>query len=183
MNRRNGFTLIELMIVIAVAAVLLSVAVPSFQETVRNNRLAANVNEVISALNMARSEAIKRGAPVTVCKGTAAGCNTAAAWENGWVVFADGAGNIGTIDSGTGTCLPTEDCLLRVYTRLSANYSLDGDIAVTDRVTYNTRGMSAAGTLVMCDERGFGQHARAIAIARTGRVQTQSASSLGSCQI
>lgn len=171
-----GFTLIELIVTIAVAAILLGVAVPSFQETIKNNRMAANVNEFIAALNLARSEAIKRGVPVTVCKGNAAACNNAARWDDGWIVFADGAGAAGTVNAGTGACLPTEDCILRVYPALDATYSFGGSSpAMVNRVTYDPKGFSAAGHLVMCDDRGFGENGRAIVIARTGRAQTMKA--------
>ena len=66
----NGFTLLELMTAIAVMAVLLSVGVPSFIQIVRNNRITAQTNEMVAALNIARSESIKRGIPVSVCSST-----------------------------------------------------------------------------------------------------------------
>lgn len=185
MRFSRGFTLIELVVTIAVAAILLGVAVPSFQEIIKNNRMAANVNEFISALNLARSEAIKRGVSVTVCwSGDGAACGAGGTnWMNGWIVFAENAGNIGTANLGTGACLLTEDCLLRVYPALSAGYTFDGNNPVTNRITYNSRGMSAAGTLVMCDDRAFGAKARAVVIARTGRAQamTATASSVQAC--
>ncbi|MGB5065269.1 MAG: GspH/FimT family pseudopilin, partial [Candidatus Competibacter sp.] len=68
MNRKSGFTLIELMITVALAAIVLTLGVPAFQETIRNNRLATTVNDFISSLNLTRSEAIKRGTRVTLCK-------------------------------------------------------------------------------------------------------------------
>ncbi|MGI8739797.1 MAG: GspH/FimT family pseudopilin [Gammaproteobacteria bacterium] len=157
-----GFTLVELVVTIAISAILLTTAIPSFQALIQTNRMAANVNEFIGALNLARSEAIKRGVDVTVCKGTAASCNPDADWENGWIVFSDLNGNI-TINAG--------DEVLRVYPALDAGYTFYGNNNVTNRVTYNPKGMCAMGTLVMCDARGFDE-ARAVVIARTGRAQT-----------
>ena len=62
----RGFTLIELMVTIAVVAILTTVAVPGFRDLIRNNRVTTQTNEVVSALNFARTEAIKRGRSVTV---------------------------------------------------------------------------------------------------------------------
>lgn len=183
-----GFTLVELIITIAIAAILLAVGIPSFQEIIKTNRMAANVNEFIAALNLARSEAIKRGVAVTVCKGTSTGCINSSAWQNGWIVFSDSAGTAGVLNAGTGACLATEDCILRVYPALSVGYTFDGNNNVTNRVTYDPRGMiNTMGTLVMCDDRGFGENARAVVIARTGRSRavraTEPTPALAGCQI
>ncbi|MCB1919531.1 MAG: GspH/FimT family pseudopilin [Candidatus Competibacteraceae bacterium] len=92
MNRQRGFTLIELIITMAIAAIVLTVGVPSFQAMMRNNRAATYTNQFMSALNLARSEAIKRGWRVVLCPGNQAGCN-GNAWGNGWIVFIDADAN------------------------------------------------------------------------------------------
>ena len=66
-TRQPGFSLIELMITIVVAAVLLAVAVPSFRNLILSNELTTTTNEWVTAVNLARSEAIKRSAAVVVC--------------------------------------------------------------------------------------------------------------------
>lgn len=71
----SGFTLIELMVTIAVAAVLLGIAVPSFQDMLERNRVAAQTNEVLGGLQMARSEAIRKNATHRFCSSGA-----------GWIV-------------------------------------------------------------------------------------------------
>jgi type IV fimbrial biogenesis protein FimT len=89
-----GFTLIELMIGIAIAAIILTLGIPSFSEVIRNNRIAVQSNELVSALHLARSEAIKRSATVRVCSSTdGATCANNASWATGWVVL-DVAGNV-----------------------------------------------------------------------------------------
>ena len=105
MNRHSGFTLLELMVTVAVAALLLAIGVPTFQSMVRNNRIAAHTNDFMSSLNLARSEANKRGRRVVLCKSdktdniaacTAANncCTTSTGnWEQGWIVFVDADNN------------------------------------------------------------------------------------------
>jgi len=95
---QRGFNLMELMATVAVLGILLGIAVPSFKETMRNNRLIAQNNELVSGLNLARSEALKMSGPVTVCASTdGAGCSGATTWTTGWIVFSDQNAN-GTFD-------------------------------------------------------------------------------------
>lgn len=62
LRRQNGFTLVELMVTVAVLAILSTIAYPSFQSTIRSNRVATTTNELIASLALARSEAIKKHA-------------------------------------------------------------------------------------------------------------------------
>jgi type IV fimbrial biogenesis protein FimT len=99
-----GVTLIELIVTLAIAVILLSIAVPSFQSAMRTNRIAALTNELSGALQLARSEAVTRGRQVTVCKSDDVSddtptCNASASWQNGWLVFADDNQN-STFDAG-----------------------------------------------------------------------------------
>ncbi len=73
----SGFTLLEFMITIAILAVIVSIGVPNFRDFIRNSRISAASNDIVSDFNLARSEAVKRHVPVTLCKssnGTA--CDT-----------------------------------------------------------------------------------------------------------
>lgn len=74
--RARGFTLVELMITVAIAAILLVIAVPSFNHIINANRLTTTANILVNALNTARMEAIKRNASVQFC-GNTTGNNTA----------------------------------------------------------------------------------------------------------
>ena len=64
---QQGFNLLELMAALAVLGILFSLGVPSFSQMIRDNRVVANTNELVVALSVARSEAVKRGVPMTVC--------------------------------------------------------------------------------------------------------------------
>jgi type IV fimbrial biogenesis protein FimT len=79
LHTQLGLTLIEIMVTLAVVAITLSLGVPSFQGLASSNRMSTTANSLISALNVARSEAIKRGARVNV---VATGAN----WATGWKV-------------------------------------------------------------------------------------------------
>jgi len=89
MNKHAGFTLIELMVTISVLAVLLGIGVPSFRNMIEGNRITTVANDLVNGLQFARSEAIKRGANVTLCS-TNDQDTCSGAWTNGWV--ARGAG-------------------------------------------------------------------------------------------
>ena len=82
---QTGFTLVELMVTITVLAVLLGVGVPSFQATIQGNRITTAANDLVAALQYARSEAVRRGVNVTVCSSNdQATCS--GTWTDGWVV-------------------------------------------------------------------------------------------------
>ncbi|MGH7128102.1 MAG: GspH/FimT family pseudopilin, partial [Planctomycetaceae bacterium] len=86
-EKNGGFTLFELMVTIAVAAVIVSFGVPAFKSFIQNNRATTHTNDLVTALNLARSEATRRGAAVTVCSSTdASTCNGDDDWSTGWVV-------------------------------------------------------------------------------------------------
>lgn len=88
-----GVMLIELVVTLSVAVILMSIAVPSFQGVMRTNRIAALTNELSTALQYARSEAVTRGRTVKVCKSanviaSSPICSTSASvnWQDGWLV-------------------------------------------------------------------------------------------------
>lgn len=166
--RQTGVTLAELMVVLGVSAILFAIAAPGYAYFVRINRLAAATNDLVSSLQLARSEAVKRATRVTVCKssnpmGAQPSCNAAAAWEEGRVVFVDG-GTRGRID-GT-------DEILRVHGPVGIAYATSNYSAY---ISYLSRGISqgpnglANGTFSLCHEGEL----RKVILNSTGRIRLE----------
>lgn len=98
LHRQNGFTLIELMVTIAVMAIVAAIAFPSFQSTIRSNRVASTNNEILGLLNLARSEAIRSNRGGGVC-GSSDGVSCDGSWSGGMLAYADVNGD-GALSSG-----------------------------------------------------------------------------------
>lgn len=144
MKKNTGFTLIELMVGIALMGILIAMAVPSMSNIIKNNRLATQANEFITAFHLARSEAIKRGTAIDI---NASGGD----WNNGWTVETTGGDVIRTFDA-----LPAASSLT----------STGG----LDTFQYQSTGLiDNADTLQLCDDR-TGETGREISITSTGRV-------------
>jgi len=93
---QRGFTAIELMVVVAILAVLTALALPSFTDMVRRYRVRRAVEDLVATIYLARVEGIKRGGNVTLRKSTATGCTTSAGnpdWSCGWELFVDANGD------------------------------------------------------------------------------------------
>ncbi|MEJ2692806.1 MAG: GspH/FimT family pseudopilin [Candidatus Thiodiazotropha sp.] len=104
----SGFTLVELMTTLTVALLLLVIGVPSFSTLLANNQMAATTNDLVSHLQYARSESVKRQMPVSVCSSdNGESCTGSNEWGVGWIVFTDDSGTVGNLDSS--------DQLLRKY--------------------------------------------------------------------
>ncbi len=90
----NGFTLIEIMVTVAIVGIFASIALPSFANLIENNRNNTAANELVSNLLLAKSEALKRSNSVTICPSTdQATCSPNRDFSTGWIMFLDCNGN------------------------------------------------------------------------------------------
>lgn len=169
---QSGFTLLELMLVVTIAGLLLGFGVPAMGNFFRNARITGAANDVMGGLHFARSEAIKRRVPVTLCTSADPLNNNpvcdASPLLTGWVAFVDPNQN-GQRDAAEVVLLQHEPMPDTITARSSAN---------PFRVTYLLNGFALnpnAAQLVLCDERGNTptggelSSARGIRIAVTGR--------------
>jgi type IV fimbrial biogenesis protein FimT len=139
MDRDTGFTLVELLITIVVASILLAIGVPAFKDFIKNNRVTAQANDLVSAIQLARSEALKRGTVMVVCASNdQATCTGKDTWLDGWIVFSDLNRN-GAPDIGTGKCLETEDCVMLRRKGLSSGGTLT---TIADNVRFLATGLA-----------------------------------------
>lgn len=100
--RSCGFTLIELMITVIVIGVVMVIGVPSFARLLQDNRLVGSSNELVVALQVARTEAVKRGESTVLCaRAAAGGCSGNDTWGNGWMLFVDANGDGSWAGSGS----------------------------------------------------------------------------------
>ena len=130
-RRITGFTLLELMVTIAIAAILLAIALPSFQGTIRSNRVATAANELLASLSLARSEAISNTRGAGVCTSTVgAACD--GDWNSGWLVWADTNGD-GALDAG--------ETIVR-YTQAKPMLAMTGSATT---LTFDPRGRAIGG--------------------------------------
>lgn len=140
-QKNSGFTLIELIMVLVVMAIILSIAVPSFRTMFANNQAGAISEDFIAALNLARSEAVKRGKLVSICRTTnAASCTSSTGdWNTGYIVYLDSSSS----ETLTTTTIAT-DGIIRIYPS-SANTAISVMRGASDVtfLRYNSMGSLA----------------------------------------
>lgn len=88
-RRNSGYTMMEMVMTMAIVAILASIAVPGFKYVTSSNRIATEVNGLLGDMQFARSQAVKEGLPVTVCTSSDGLTCTNTDWELGWIVFLD----------------------------------------------------------------------------------------------
>ena len=164
----KGFTMLEMLIALAILGILTTLALPGFMETLGAGGVSGSTKSFSNALGLARSEAITRNTTINICPANAAMSDCAAAgWSTGWIVFQDNNGDAtgatGSIDSG-GT---TPDVILQVFTPSS-------DTVVTgtgDLLGYGSRGFgdnATTQTFKFCPRNNDASRARSIEMLVTG---------------
>lgn len=168
----KGFTLIELMVVVAIVAIVLTFGIPAFTASVKNTAVQTTSSNFFSALLLARSEAVKRNQMAVLCKSAdGATCTTSGNWEDGWLLYADMDAD-GALDAGEEVIRSYEAAQNQVTLRSS-------NAAQSNRLSYRPDGtITTGGTFYVCHGADT-QFGREIVIALTGRPRRES--SAASC--
>jgi type IV fimbrial biogenesis protein FimT len=174
-RRGAGFTVIELLMTMTIAAILLAIAVPSFRGTIASNRLVTQTNDLIGAMNFARSEAITRNRTITFCRADADGDTACSAAAGNWAfwIVRNAAGEV----SRRGE-LPPYGGAMQVTSTLTL-----------DRIDFGADGLArtSGGALLsnqviaVCSTHSTGDNRRAIALGGSSRVSVSKSSSAGVC--
>ncbi|MCB1679546.1 MAG: GspH/FimT family pseudopilin [Halioglobus sp.] len=164
----RGFTLVELMIAVLLLVIVLAVAAPPLRQLVHGNRLRTEASRLLRALNLARSEAVLRNQPVSVCPSSMAQDGSARCggeFARGWLVFSN-ADRDRIVDA-------PGDSVIRAFAAIPAGYSLTnraGTRAATDLITYLPDGSSRRSrTLLLCAPAGLGVASWSIVLNNVGR--------------
>ncbi|MEJ2513757.1 MAG: GspH/FimT family pseudopilin [Gammaproteobacteria bacterium] len=173
MGNQRGFTLAELLITIVILAILAGIGVPALRDVVLSNRQTAAVNDLVTALQVARSHAISRGEgrdlytaadPTVVVCASADGASCGGGWEDGWIIFRD--------PDGDGSPAAGDGGVLRVFEGPRSQAISSGGVGI---VRFRRDGrVGAPMSFTFCDERGVA-YGRSINIDFTGRPSTSKA--------
>lgn len=168
----QGFSLIELLVAISIAALLVTIAAPSLAQLVTSLQLSAASNTFVSGLHLARSEAIKRNGRVVLCK-TSDGivCADTGGWEQGWIIFHDANNN---------SLRENAEQIIHRQLALPASLRMTGNLNVATYVSFVPTGGTKlagggfqAGTLTLCRESLSAGDARQIILNAAGRPRVQ----------
>ena len=160
MIRSKGFTLTELLIVLALAAILATLAAPNFRDFVRSTRMTSEANSLVLGLNLARSESVKRGRRVNLS--SASGDEF---WTTGWAMYEDTDAD-GTQDGGEPS--------IRVGEGMDPPLTLEETVNSASFISYQSSGVlsvsPATRAFDLCESDRNGETGRQITISVTGRV-------------
>ncbi|RLA04835.1 MAG: hypothetical protein DRQ47_02695 [Gammaproteobacteria bacterium] len=156
----KGYTLMEIMMTMVIAAVLLGIGIPGLQTFIKNNRILAQSNSFMTSVKTARSEAMTQRVFVTICQ-SANGTTCGGTWNGGYIAFTDIDGD-NSVDAGDG------DTVI-ISKSIDAN-NLSFDFDGGDFIRFDSRGRAVgfSGTVTLCDDRGA-DYARGIIIKPIGR--------------
>lgn len=171
--RVRGWTLVEAMVVLAILAVLVSMALPSFLGVIQQTRLAAATHELLSMIALARSEAISRNSRTVLCVATGeSGCSSVGGWHQGWLLFEDVNHN-GALD--------VTEKIIRYQSAPHPQLVIKGNSPVARYVSFLGNGRShllsgamQAGTISICHRASSPVEGRAIVMNVAGRPRVKS---------
>lgn len=168
---QSGVTLMELMVVVTIAAIMASLAAPAFTGFINSTKQSSAVSQLMSDLNRARGEAIKRNSRVLLCVRNTAGtdCGTATNWQNGWLVCYDlnvnGQCDTPPVDGSNPNPIAKHGAL-------DANLTLLTNANLVQFNPNGTQGTAGAATLTI-NGSWTGATASTISVAVTGTITKQ----------
>lgn len=176
-RHHSGFSLIELLVTIAIVAILLAVAFPSFQGSLRSNRVATSTNEFMGSLALARTEAVRSTNGAGLCAANVAGdtCVDSTDWSNGWLVWTDS-------DDTLGYDPATDELVRHVQAKTGVTLEVPAATAgtFTNQIIFNARGGVANNspddrvmTLTPADCPSGQEFKRALTLTRVGQVNME----------
>lgn len=157
----QGFTLIEMMVTVAIAAIIVGLGVPAMKGFLDTNRRAAAVNSFVTDIQRARSTSASRGNTIVMCTATdASGCSGDTRWEDGWMVFIDSNGN-DTFDSAVDTSLS--------FTEPASGVTMPSN-SPTGLLRFSPGFLSMTGnlTVAVCIDN-VNENGRQVTVSNTGR--------------
>lgn len=164
--KKNGFSLTELLVTLSITSILLTSAAPMFRGILLNNRAASLTNNLLTALQIARSEAIKRNQDVTICKSNDSQ-TCSGNWSDGWIIFSD-------LDHDRRLDVLNGDSLIQVQKYAGIEFHINWNAFRSDNyIQYSAEGFihSNNGTFSLCPPGNDAHYARAIIINRVGRAR------------
>lgn len=177
----QGFTLVEMLVVLLMSAVALSLAAPGLQNLLATHRLSAATNSFASAFHLARLAAIQRNRPVALCAGESGTCHSRASWDwaKGWIVF---------IDPNRNGVREADEPLLHSGAAAHSSLLARGNTPLRKSVIFTAQGFAeqpggafAAGRLRICAPMPLSNNARDLVLSKSGRLRLEDADFSGTC--
>ncbi len=198
MKKNSGFTLTELMVTLVIVGIIAVVGVPSLRTITQGGQLVSSSNELVSAVHVARSEAIKLNRKVTICaSANGTSCSNGVKWQEGWIVFIDANDDrVGTGVACSAAADINTDCLLRAHgaiddvsQTLSITGTFDSNNLPIQWFTFTSRGLpkdagaSRSGVFSVCSFDGSNNivGSRAVVLSIAGRVRISDNAAVISC--
>jgi type IV fimbrial biogenesis protein FimT len=174
MKRMSGITLIEMLVVMTIAAILIGIGAPSFRYVTNSNRMSGEINSLLGDMQFGRSEALKEGQTVTVCSSTDGVTCTKSSWDQGWIVYSDPSAAKSGSSGSTGT-----NPALRVQKAFLGTDTLTFDNTI-QAITFNREGFAnepmaiaaAAVTATLHDKTSNAVWSRCLVVT-PGRITTE----------
>lgn len=160
-KKSSGFTLLELLLTLGIAAILASVAIPSYSNLITSNRIASGVNGLLGAIHMAKSEAVKLGTFVEICKknSTSDGC-AGGGWEQGWLVR-----EVAQVSN-----------IMFIHGDLEKNYTVSGSTEAANSIRFSPTGatnLTTTATFVFCHNGTVDHFTRVVEVNRFGMARVR----------